>query len=97
MSGIQLVDRIPGHARYRLAAGQRLGQLNLQRVHAGNVMDDDTDLAAVLGNTGLPLGVGEGGGQGGQRLGSLFEAIGKGTGPPAGGSRPILLEVRFVR
>ena len=82
--GVHLVDVVHGHARHRLAAGQRLRQLDLQRVDAGDVMHDDADLAPVPGDAGLPLRVGEGAREGGQRAGPLLEAIGKGVGAPAG-------------
>jgi len=55
VSGIQLVDDIPGHAPHRLGCGKRLGQLDLQRVDGSDVMHDDADFAPVLGDTGLPV------------------------------------------
>ena len=54
------LDVVHRHARDRLATGQCLCQLNLDRVDARDVMHDDADLTAVLGNAGLPLRVGEG-------------------------------------
>src|SRR4030095_12912372 len=65
---------------HRLAFGKQLCQLDFERVHAGDMMHDDADLAPVLGEMGLPLGVGEGAREGGKRAGSLLEAIGKGVG-----------------
>ena len=50
--GVHLVDVIHGHAGHRLAAGQRLRQLDLQRVDAGDVMDDDADRAPVVRDRG---------------------------------------------
>ena len=55
-----------------LPAGKRLRQLDLQRVDAGDVMHDDADRAAVSGDAGLPLGVGERAREGGERAGSLL-------------------------
>ena len=55
--GIDLVHLFRRDAHNRLASGEYLRQLNLQRIHAGDVMDDDSNLAAVSGKTCLPLRV----------------------------------------
>src|SRR5262249_3512213 len=74
VNGIHLVDGIPGHA-HRIAFDDRMGQLDLQRVDGSHMMHDDTDLASVLGNTGLPLRVREFVYEVGKRAGPPFEAI----------------------
>ena len=68
----------------RLAAGQHLRQLDLQRIHARDVMHDHADLAPVLRERGLPLGVGERARDGGERAGALLETIGEGVRALAG-------------
>ena len=55
-----------------------LGQLYLQRIHRADVMHDHSDLAAILGNPGLPLRFGEGVRESGRVRGSFFETFGKG-------------------
>ena len=77
--GIQLVDGIPGHSRYGVPLGQRLGELDLERVHGGDVVHHHADLAPVLRDTGLPLGIGEGLRECGERAGTLLEANGEGV------------------
>ena len=72
--GIDLVDCIPRHAHHRLAPGERLCQLDLERVHRRDVMHDHADLAPVLRNTGLTLRVREGAGEAGKIARALFEA-----------------------
>ena len=52
--------------------------VNLERVHAGDVVHDDADLAAVMGDARLPLRVGEAGREGRQRLRALLEPVGQG-------------------
>ena len=59
MPRIDLVDLIPRHARHGLPGGELLGQLNLQRVHRGDVMHHNPDLAAIVRDAALPLVVGE--------------------------------------
>ena len=71
------MDVIHRHAGDRLAAGERLRQLDLERVDARDVMYDDADLAAIPENASVPLRVGEGIGERRQCGGSLFETIGK--------------------
>ena len=78
--GIHLMDVVHGHARHWCAGGNGLRQLNLHRVNAGDVVNDDADGAAVMGQGGLPLGVGEGAGKGGERVCALLETIGQGMG-----------------
>ena len=58
--GVHVVNHVPGHAHHRLAPREGLRQLDLDRVHGRDVMDDDADLAPVMRNPGLPLRVGEG-------------------------------------
>jgi len=58
--GIHVVNLVPRHARDRMTAGERLRQLDLERVDAGDVMHDHADLAAVLRQTGVPLRVRKG-------------------------------------
>ena len=78
--GIHLVDVIPRHARHRLAGGKRLRQLDLHRIHAGDVMHDDADLAAVLGERVCHSASVRALANAAERAGALFEAIGKGVG-----------------
>src|SRR6266566_9512701 len=79
--GIDLVYCIPRHARHRLAPGERLCQLDLERVHRRDVMHDHADLAPVLRNTGLTLRVRQGTGEGGKGARPVLEANGKGFSP----------------
>ena len=81
------VDVVHGHARDRLAVGDRLRQLNFDRVNAGDVMHDDADRAAVMRRPGSPLVVREAGGEGDEGTSALFEAIGQGVGAQAGNTR----------
>ncbi len=77
---VRRVDRVhvgPGHTRHRVPGGQRLRQLNLQRIHGSDVMDHHADLAPIARDAGLPLGVGEAAREGSQCEGSLFQAIGQ--------------------
>src|SRR6187431_1071301 len=57
--GIDVVDDVPGHTGDRQSTGEYLRQLNLQRVHGGDVVNDDTDRATVSRNAGLPRRVSE--------------------------------------
>ena len=84
--GIHLVDDIPRHARDRIPAGENLRQLDLDRVHARDVVHGDADLASVLGHAGLPLFVREAAGERRQRARPLLEAIGQGVRPWVGGT-----------
>ena len=81
--GIHLVDDVPGHSRHRFAFGKRLRQLNLQRVHGGDVMHDHADLPPVPGDARLPLRIGESAGEGVQRAHPLLEAFGERIRTPA--------------
>ena len=83
--GIHLVNAVHCHPSDRIACGKRLRQLDLYGVHAGHVMHDDPDPAPVLGNTGLPLGIGQSACERGERAGSLLETFGKGVGTLAHG------------
>ena len=74
--GVHLVDVVHRHAGDRRALGQRLCELDLDRVHACDVMHDNPDLAPILEERGLPLLVGEGVGRRGQ-CASPFETVGK--------------------
>jgi hypothetical protein len=65
--------------------GQR--ELNLERVHAGDVMHDHTDRASVVWNASLPLGVRERGREGSEGRNSLFETIGQRVGELAADTR----------
>jgi len=78
VTGVHGVHVVPGDAGDRLALGQRLGQLDLDRVDAGDVVDDHADLAAVVGHRSGPLRVGEGGRVGEERRGAGFQAFGEG-------------------
>jgi hypothetical protein len=59
MPGIHVVDGIHRDAGDGLAFGQLLRQLNLQRVDAGDVMNDDSDGAAIPWQRGAPLRIGK--------------------------------------
>jgi hypothetical protein len=78
--GIHLVDDIHRHAHHGVAGRERLCQMDLHRVHAGDVMHDDADLAPILRDAYLPLGFREGAGGGDKSAGPLFETIGEGVG-----------------
>lgn len=59
------------------AGGKFLGEMDFDGIYADDVVDADADLAAILGSRGLPLRVGEGGGEGGC---NGFQAGGEGFG-----------------
>ena len=93
VTGIHFVNDVPGHSLDRLALGKRLRQLDLQRVHRGDVMHDNSNLAAVAGDACLPLGVRERGCEINKRARSLFEAFGQRLRAAAGSTHC----VDFVR
>ena len=74
---VHSVDRIPRYRREGSTGGEFLGEMDFNGIYAGDVMYDDADLAAILGSRGLPLRVGEGGGEGGC---TGFQAGGEGSG-----------------
>jgi hypothetical protein len=74
MARIQGVDVIPTDALDGVAPGQGLGQLHLEGVHAGDMMDDDAHRAPVMGDLQLPLGLVQRRGVLGERRRSCFEA-----------------------
>ena len=75
--GIHLVDDVPGHSRHWFAFGKRLRQLNLQRVHGGDVMHDHSDLPPVPGDARLPFLIGEGAREDTKCARTLLEAFGE--------------------
>ena len=70
---LSAVDSVPPSVSTRQVYGFNA------RVHAGDVMHDDADLAPVLREACLPLGFREGAGGGDQCTGPLFETIGEGV------------------
>ena len=86
MTGVHLVDVGHRHAGYRLAFRDGQRELNFERVHAGDVVHDDADGAAVVWDAGLPFGVGERGREGSQGSNSVFEAVGQSSGALASGT-----------
>jgi hypothetical protein len=95
--GIHLVDLIHGHARHRPSSGNRLRQLDLERIHACDVMHGDADLASVFRHTCLPLGVRKGARESGQGGGPLLESIGKGISMLAHGRTFYLALAQTIR
>jgi hypothetical protein len=51
-------DSVPGCCGERLA-GEQTRRLDLDRIHAGNMVHDDAGAPSVLRKAGLPLGLGE--------------------------------------
>ena len=82
---VHSVDRIPRYRRDGSTGGKFLGEMDFDGIYAGDVMYDDADLAAILGSRGLPLRVGEGGGEGGC---TGFQAGGEGFGSIVHESKP---------
>ena len=99
LAGVLRVDRvhvIPGDVIDHAAGGKLLRQPDLERVHAGDVMDHDADLAGVVRHRRLPLGIAEAFREGDQRGGSLFEHHGEGFGARAcGGARGFQIGEHF--
>ena len=85
VSGIDVVHDIPGDADDRLPGGERLRQLDFQRVHAGHVMDHYPDRAAITRNRGLPLPFRQSVREGFERAGTLLEPLGQGLRARADG------------
>jgi hypothetical protein len=81
---VHSVDDLRRHALDRLTTGERLGQLDLERVNAGDVMDDHADLTPIPGNGCLPLALRESVRKRRQCASSLFEAIRQGVRPLGG-------------
>src|SRR5260221_12285631 len=55
MVSVHGIDGVPGNAGDWLAASEHTCQVDLDRVHAGNMMHHYANLASVLGNARLPL------------------------------------------
>ena len=85
--GVQCMDVVHRQTGERLAAGDRLRDVDLDRVDEGDVMDDDAHRAPVGHAAGFPLRVGQGGGEGGERPRALFETVGQSVGTTPGHSR----------
>src|SRR5262249_13915973 len=83
--GVDRVHIIPGDVVDDTTGRELLRQPDLERVHAGHVVNDDADLAAVLGYRRLPFGVAEAFREREQSGGSLLEHRGEGCGPMARG------------
>ena len=83
---VHLVDVGHRHARHRISIGDSQRELNLERVHAGDMMYDDADGAAVVWNASLPLRIGERGREGSEGSNSVFEAVGQSSGALASGT-----------
>jgi hypothetical protein len=71
------MDVVHDDAGHRLSTGDDLRQLDFNGVHAGDVMHDDADRAAIVWHWRLPFGVGESGGEGRESTGACFETIGQ--------------------
>jgi hypothetical protein len=80
MRGIHRVDVVHRDAADRLAGRKRLGQLNLDRVNARNVIDDDPDGPAIPWDARLPLRLGETASELREGPRSLFEPLRQGVG-----------------
>jgi len=71
------MDVVHDDAGDRLAAGDGLRQLNLDGVHARDMVNDHADAATVMRHAHLPLGVGESCGEDSEGSGAFFETIGQ--------------------
>ena len=60
----------------RVAAGEGLRQADLHRIHGRDMVDDDTNCTAVVGQPGRPLGVAQVLGECREGLGAPLEAVG---------------------
>ena len=85
--GIERVDDVPCHVADWLPRGKRLRQLDFQRVHGRNVVNDDADRASVSRDAGLPRLRRERARHGFEGSGALLEALGKRVRAPAGRRR----------
>lgn len=86
MTRVHLVDSGHRDAGDGLAVRNGHRELNLERVHAGDMMHDDAHRAPVVWNASLPFRVGERGREGSEGLNSLFETIGQRVGELAAGT-----------
>jgi hypothetical protein len=73
VSRIHLVHGVPCDSFNGRAAGQGLGQLNLQRVDTGDVMDDDAHRPTVFRDRQAPLGFRQGSCVPGESRRSFFD------------------------
>jgi len=99
MFGVHLMNRVPCDAGDRLSGGQRLRQLDLERVYARHVMHDDADEAAVLRHRSLPFLRAERLDKGSESICSLLNASGEGLctlihGNPLSKARAVRLGFR---
>jgi hypothetical protein len=74
------VNAIPGYACDWLASSEQLRELDLDRVHGGNVIHHDSDLSPILGNARLPLCFGKGLCKGSECVCAGLHAGGEGFG-----------------
>jgi hypothetical protein len=74
------MDVVHRHAADRLACRKRLGQLNLDRVNARNVIHDDPDGPAIPWEARLPLRRGETASELRKGPRTLFQALRQGVG-----------------
>jgi hypothetical protein len=77
MRAVHRVDVVHRDARDRLAVRQRLCELDFDRIHAGDMVDDDADRAAVARDDRGPLVGGQRAGQRRERPGAALQAIGQ--------------------
>ncbi len=82
---VDVVDGRPGHAGDCLPLGDAQRELDLQGIHRRDVMDHHADRPPVAGQVHPPLRIAETGGQVGQIIGSLLEAVGEDIGTAAHG------------
>jgi hypothetical protein len=77
VGSVDLGHDLPGHLRDGESLNGLLDDVHLNRVHAGDVVHDDSDGATVRGYDRAPLAVRELTGKGCQQGGALVDAIGE--------------------
>src|SRR6185369_14394279 len=92
MFGIDVGDKLPSNLWRSLAAGDGSRQIDLDWVHAGNMVHDHADRAPVLGRHGrTPLGVREPFRKRGQTGGAFFDAIRQYLGATSSGTSDLVI------
>ena len=74
---VHLSHGAPCHSGHRLPGGEFRGEVDLDRVDARHVVNDDTDLTAVRRDHGPPLGVRQSLRIRAKRVGALFDSLSK--------------------
>src|SRR4051812_13607793 len=75
---VDRVDSLPRDTRDWLPGGEQTGKLNLNWVHTGDVVYDDSDFPSVLGKVRLPLRLRQRGREKSKRCCSVLQASSKG-------------------